>query len=414
MNFKKFFIGFSASLLVMTNGVYAVPENDTTATGTTAATEQSLTDTTADWQTATTTTTPIPTTTTTTTTVTDAPMLEPATVKLEVGEVKDMKFSVKLVIDSEALVSSASISVEFDKDLMELVSTKQNEEAGGMAVENTFEGKYVYNYVNADGSEYKGAFVTLNFEIIDEDMTSSVLYLSVTSLDNNQLKPISFTTENGIVTYKTAEEVEAAAKAEARTVKLQYSEDFITLESLGITDVKECTVENGQLLICENNQLKTLAVGETMIEIIHSNDKKEYIKVVIEAPATEATTVTTTTANSELSVETEKVGFPIKKALIISVIIIGVIVLIVEYFLIIRPLDKKTDAEEEDETDETDDKSDGDNSDKKEENNVDSEETGDLKEESEEEAEQENSDEEIFDEDTVEDNSTNEVSDDEN
>lgn len=362
MNFKKVLTGIFAAALIMTNSVYAVEPNDNTAgTQTTAPVQQSETT-----SSTTPTTTSIWTMPTTTTTYAepDEPTSEPATVKLDVGKIKNGKFSVNLIVDSEAPVSSASVSVEFDKDLLELESTKQNAEAGGMAVENTFEGKYVFNYVNADGSDYNGSFVTLNFKILDEDMTSTVLYLTVTSLDNNKLRPIAFKTENGIVTYKTTEEVEAAAKAAAKTVKLQLSENAVTLESLGISDVKDCTVENGQLLIYEDKKLKTLGIGETMIEVVHSDDKKEYIKVIIEAPVTEAPANVNSSSAADTSAKTEKAGFSAKNIIIILIVIAGAAAIIVEYYVIMKPSDKKAaENSDDDDSDESFDESDNNSSD---------------------------------------------------
>lgn len=307
------------------------------------------------WQdTATTTTTAAPVTTTTTTTVTtmvaDKPTSKPGTVALEVGEVKNGEFKVKLKIECDALVSNASASVSYDSSLLEYVSSEQNDNAGGMAVENCFDGKFVYNYVNKDGTDYQGTYITLNFRIIDETMVSTVLYLSVTSLDDNNLVPISFSSENVIVNNPDAEVEEPEPEEdELEEVKIPFSEEPVTLSEYGIDDIKDCVVENGEIMLYENGSVQTLAKGATKITVTHSDGSKSYYLVKI-TDSEESSSEKAVEAAASISDKTDKQskssdktddGNRFRNLLIIGAVTLAVIVLIVEYIMIMKPFGTK-------------------------------------------------------------------------
>ena len=89
------------------------------------------------------------------TTTSDKPTSAPSRVYLQTSEIKDDIVTAELRIEADAVVSEALVSVTFDTNSLQLVGTAINEEAGGKAEETTFNGKYVLNYTNDLGSNFK-------------------------------------------------------------------------------------------------------------------------------------------------------------------------------------------------------------------------------------------------------------------
>lgn len=301
----------------------------------------------------TTTTQPVytaPAPTTTTTLVADRPTSKPGTVALDVGEVKNGEFKVKLKINCDSLISNASASVSYDSALLEYVSSEQNDDAGGMAVENCFDGKFVYNYVNKDGTDYQGTYITLKFKIIDETMVSTVLYLSVTSLDDNNLVPISYSAENAIVRNPDAavEEPEPE-ESELEEIIIPFTNEPVMLSEYGIEDVKDCVIENGEVMLYEDGAVLTMETGTTKITVTHSDGSKSYYLVKVtdetensDGKAVEAAAgINDKTDKQSKTADNETSGNRIRNLLIIGAVTIAVIVLIAEYIMIMKPFGKK-------------------------------------------------------------------------
>ena len=173
MDFKKVTVGFFAAVMAMTSVCFADPETPvTTDVPATDPVPETTTTAQPQWEdTETTTTTTAQTweittwgTTTSYSYVPDTPTSTPTVVKLVVSEVKDKKFTAKINIQCDHLISNASISVGYDDSLVEFEKCETNDKAGGMAVDNAFAGKFVYNYVNADGTDFDGDYATLHFK----------------------------------------------------------------------------------------------------------------------------------------------------------------------------------------------------------------------------------------------------------
>lgn len=62
--------------------------------------------------------------------VPDTPTSTPTVVKLVVSEVKDKKFTAKINIQCDHLISNASISVGYDDSLVEFEKCETNDKAG--------------------------------------------------------------------------------------------------------------------------------------------------------------------------------------------------------------------------------------------------------------------------------------------
>ena len=264
MDFKKVTVGFFAAVMAMTSVCFAdpetpvttdvpvtdpVPETTTTAQPQREDTETTTTTTAQTWETTTW------GTTTSYSYVPDTPTSTPTVVKLVVSEVKDKKFTAKINIQCDHLISNASISVGYDDSLVEFEKCETNDKAGGMAVDNAFAGKFVYNYVNADGTDFDGDYATLHFKVADEKLTSTVLYLTVNSLDDENLNAISNQVENGIVKYQDAADVQQD-DSDYIEIDVDYSKYPIAPEDIGLTDVDSVTVANGEVLIFEDGTLR--------------------------------------------------------------------------------------------------------------------------------------------------------------
>ena len=215
--------------------------------------------------------------------VPDTPTSTPTVVKLVVSEVKYKKFTAKINIQCDHLISNASISVGYDDSLVEFEKCETNDKAGGMAVDNAFAGKFVYNYVNADGTDFDGDYATLHFKVADEKLTSTVLYLTVNSLDDENLNAISNQVENGIVKYQDAADVKQD-DSDYIEIDVDYSKYPIAPEDIGLTDVDSVTVANGEVLIFEDGKFQTLSTGETKIDIVYKDGSVGHFKIVIKEP----------------------------------------------------------------------------------------------------------------------------------
>lgn len=269
----------------------------------------------------------------------DTPTLQPTKVELEVGEVQDQRFEVALNISPETSIAGATINVEYDSELLELRNSVINEDAiGGIPVDTYVDGKYTFTYMNTQGTNYSGTYSTLTFRIKDNTMTSTVIYVSVESLEDTNLLPVSNIIKNGILSNREAVVPEETPDpSEYINIVAVYSEQPIALEALGIRDVKDVTVTNGQIALVENGQLTTLAAGETDLIVTHNDDTKSYYKLKIAEPATE--TVTTTTA-AKKTVEKHDAEKNNMSVWIIVAVIAAIAAIIIEYIVIVRPFDK--------------------------------------------------------------------------
>ena len=370
MDFKKVTVGFFAAVMAMTSVCFADYETPATTDVPAADPTPETTTTQPQWQDTETTTTAQTWETTTTQATTsyvyvpDTPTSSPTVVKLVVSEVKDKKFTAKINIQSDHLISNASISVGYDDSLIEFEKCKTNDKAGGMAVDNAFAGKFVYNYVNADGTDFDGDYATLHFKVADDKLTSTVLYLTVNSLDDENLNAISNQVENGIVKYQDAADVQQD-DSDYIEINVDYSKYPIAPEDIGLTDVDSVTVANGEVLIFEDGKFQTLSTGETKIDITYKDGSVGHFKIVIKEP--EAVKLESSEAEA-----TSKAASPVaeKKSGSSMGVIIGVVCVLcvalvaAEYLMIVKnktvgdkkPANKDKDKDIHD-TDESDDTS---------------------------------------------------------
>ncbi|GAB5081703.1 hypothetical protein Osc1_08760 [Hominimerdicola sp. 21CYCFAH17_S] len=268
----------------------------------------------------------------------DTPTLEPTKVSLEVGEIENLRFKVKLNISPKILFSGATINVEYDSDLLELKGSEINESAiGGIPVDSSADGKYTFTYMNTAGTQYDGTYSTLTFRIKDKTMTSCVIYVSVESLEDINLLPIANVIQNGIVTYRSAEPADAEADPDSFIqIKLDRSDEPTALEYLGITDIEEAAVSDNQIAFVENGEIKTLQAGQTDLIITHSDGTKSYYRVLVSEPQESSSSDTAVKKKAELPKEKNS-G---RTAVIIGLVIVGIAAIAAEYIIIVKPFDK--------------------------------------------------------------------------
>ncbi|MGN0622903.1 MAG: hypothetical protein ACI4JA_03015 [Oscillospiraceae bacterium] len=291
--------------------------------------------------------------------VPDEPTLQPTKISLEIGEVKNQRFTAKLNITPEIAVSGALISIEYDSDLLELRSSEINSaEIGGIPVEDSTDGKYTFTYVNTMGTDFSGTYSTLNFRIKDTSMTSTVIYVSVESLEDINLLSIPNVTENGIVNYRKAEPAngELSPTEDGKTITVEKSEKPVPLEELGISDVKSVTVTDNQLAYAEDGKLFTLAVGSTELIVTFNDGAKTIYSIEITDPDA-ASYGTEISDKKNISTAEDDDDSGVTTAIIIAIAAaLGAIA--IEYVVIVKPFGsyKKTkptvyrqDSEETDE-----------------------------------------------------------------
>ncbi len=359
------------------NGSTAV--TTTTTTSATTVTEQEEASQTEATTTATTTAVSAQETTSATTTVTeqpvetyetttttsgiityDTPTLSPTKVELEVGEVTDSQFEVQLNISPETTISGAEIYVQYDNDLIECVASEINEyDIGGIAVDGITDGQYTFTYMNTIGTDYSGTYSTLTFKIKDNTMTSTVIYVVVNSLEDTNLLSVSNVIKNGIVNNREAVPAEAEINPDDYIkITVEKSDEAVSLESLGITDIKDVTVSDGQLAIVEDGMLTTLATGETDLIVTHSDDSKSYYTLVITEPQDNDLSSQVTVKKLDPPKNKDSKGLSIG---IIIAVIVAIIAIVVEYIMIMKPFEHskrtrqtiyKQDSDDEEDTDE--------------------------------------------------------------
>lgn len=287
-----------------------------------------------DWQTETSVTTQ------TTTYVPEEPTLQPTKIFLEIGEVKNQRFSAKLNISSEIAVSGAAISIDYDSDLLELKSSEINSaEIEGIPVEDSTDGKYTFTYVNTMGTDFSGTYSTLNFRIKDTSMTSCVLYVTVESLEDINLLSIPNVSENGIVNYKKAEpanaDISMPDETEKKKISVLMSEKPVSLEELGITDEKSVTVSDNQTAYVEDGKLFMLAVGTTDLIVSFDDGEKAVYTVEITDPEA-ASSASENTDKKNINSSHEDNDNEMSIAIIIAIATaLGAIA--IEYVVIMKP-----------------------------------------------------------------------------
>lgn len=79
-------------------------------------------------------------------------------------------------------------------------------------------GVFQYIYTNTAGSEYDGDYLTIDFQILDPTVRSSVLYITVNSILDGDSQSITATADGTII------QIEGAVPADASADESMYTE----------------------------------------------------------------------------------------------------------------------------------------------------------------------------------------------
>ena len=282
------------------------------------------------------------------------PTASPANIKLTLSEVKDRKFTAEIIVDSPKKIANAQFSIEYDQALIKYEGCEHNDEAGGMAVENSFDGKFVYNYVNPEGTAFAGTFCTVTFSIIDDSLSSSVLYLTANDLSDENGVAIACQSENAILRYQAEESSAAEDDSIYREVKLLLSKSPYTPKDLiADGDITAVNIETGSILEYKDGKFYAYAEGQTKVTIEYADGSVAKLLVKIENDGVTTTAETTTTTASAAKKDNSDSKSSVMMFVIIGVVVLlGVIAVIVEYFMIVKKREPDDDEFDEQEYDE--------------------------------------------------------------
>lgn len=272
----------------------------------------------------------------------DKPTSAPSKVYLQYGEVSNDSIPVDLMIESDEVISNALISVSFDTSIFELVSTQINDEAGGKAVENNFNGKYVFNYTNESGSRYQGKYVTLNLKLLDKGSGTSTIFVAVTSLDNTSGIPISYSAENCIVVTDPDaagyQPVDSEATKPNKKLNLVVSKGQVLPADLGIENFRNIVSADSGVISYEGGVIKILAAGQTTMDVVFNNNELETYDVTVtdDTIVTDAEDVVAPVQEESESPDNSK-----RNLFIMIALLVGVLALIIEYIVIMKPLERR-------------------------------------------------------------------------
>ena len=282
------------------------------------------------------------------------PTSSPANIKLTLSEVKDRKFTAEIIVDSPKKIANAQFSIEYDQALIKYEGCEHNDEAGGMAVENSFDGKFVYNYVNPEGTAFAGTFCTVTFSIIDDALSSSVLYLTANDLSDENGVAIACQSENAILRYQAEESSAAEDDSIYREVKLLLSKSPYTPKDLiADGDITAVNIETGSILEYKDGKFYAYAEGQTKVTIEYADGSVAKLLVKIENDGVTTTAQTTTTAAATSKKDDSESSSSVMMFIIIGIVVVlGIAAVIFEYFMIVKKRDPNDDEFDEEAYDE--------------------------------------------------------------
>lgn len=288
-----------------------------------------------------------------TTAATDKPTSAPSRVYLQPSPINGDMVTVELRIEADSVVSEALLSVTFDTNILQLVNTEINEEAGGKAEENSFNGKYVLNYTNDLGSNFKGNYVTMNFKLLDPDLATTTLFLTVTNLSNKTGVPISYSVENGIISNPNspnfnAQSETAPAEKKNPKVTIKLSKGTATPEEMGLSDFRNIVVADPSVLTFEDGMFKFLKGGTTSFDVVFNNNDLKTYDVVIEDNSAETAAqaqpgvIGGTQAQQQTTPDNDGNNSAKKIFFALLAVAAAIVVIFAEYLVIMKPLNKSS------------------------------------------------------------------------
>ncbi len=285
--------------------------------------------------------------------LTEADLNKPAVITLVPSKIKNESFTADLKIESNHKITAADLTVNYDSNVVKLVNNRINTEAGGdAAAAETQPGTLQYQMTNAAGSDWKESYLTLKFQITELTERSTVLYIAVNSLTDEENNELTYRADGTIIQIEGAVEIDPSADESMYTeLRVAKSDSPIAFESIGLTDVKSAAFTDKSVADLTEGGFATLKIGITNLTIEHNDGSLAYYRLVVAdpadltAPAEETAPAETVATTQETGIVKTETGHSPKKImyiLIYVVVLIAVIAVIVEFFIYYGNPYKKT------------------------------------------------------------------------
>lgn len=220
----------------------------------------------------------------------------PANVTLELSPIEDTKFKADLKIDYVHKITAADFTITYDTNVLKLNSSSVSKKAEGtIAAAETTPGEVQFQYTNEQGSEFKDSYLTMNFEIIAPTERSSVIYIKVNSLLDENRTQLTYRADGSIVQIAGAVTYDASAdESMYKELKIYQSDTPITFSQLGIGDVVKASIKDETLAKCDKSAITTLRTGLANMVVEFSDGTRGYYRLVVADPATTTTAAAST------------------------------------------------------------------------------------------------------------------------
>lgn len=281
---------------------------------------------------------------------------EPSKVALEVGAITDGKFDVNVTISPETKITTARLTIEFDNSVLTFTGSEINDYGiGGMPVDSVGDSIYTFSYINTAGTDYSGVYTTLHFTVKDDSVSSSVIYVTVETLEDMNLQEVPNIVQNGIVKLReddadfSAAPNDSTPQEDALTMLHIYDNALpTTLGELGIpdeTNIKTVKLLDETVARYEQGALIPVSAGETELIVKYITGKELRFRLVVQkAPVLPGTP---SAAEPEDKPDTSMRNLAIAAAVLFALAAVAL-----EYIFIMKPFDRKPASKEQEEADE--------------------------------------------------------------
>lgn len=295
----------------------------------------------------------------------DTPTAESADISLDISKVKNGKFTAALKISSESSIGEAEIWLEYDPKLIKYVSNDPNYDLGAnFPVDDSQKGKVKLGYINEGGIVLDTVVTTATFKIVDNTFKSTAIYVDVDTLTTPSGANIPYNQANGVVENNEAEDAkdENGEDSKYQSITVAIDKSPVTFESLGIKNVKDCMIENSDILEYKDGMLNLLNIGQSRIEVTYKDGKNGYFLINVVEGTSSSESQNEAAAVTDTSNSDSKDG---NKWIIVVAVLLAVAILaffLILYFMIIRPkklhnaenIDDYDDYEQDDHSDYSD------------------------------------------------------------
>lgn len=263
----------------------------------------------------------------------------------------ERQISVKLKVDSDSKIAKAKIFLDFDKDILQYVSSEINDDnIGGISSDSCDDGRYRFEYSNSTGTEFDGTFVTVTFKIKQTSADQTSVMAVVDSLKDEEDNDIANRTiSNAIISIPEKRSTKKTDDTDTSSVSddgnhnyqpinlsLEGNENGVTLESLGIKNYKNIEIDDKNVAYLDAGKLMLASAGETNMTVTYSDNSKGYFNIKVAGGSSSVSDDSSSGSKIALTEDDGSSKQNTKKITAIIVIIcVAVILLIGEYFIFI-------------------------------------------------------------------------------